>query len=70
MHTCTYKNLIIMTVIFVCKNNCKRPSSLDGIKTVCEEEEKLHSTQDAADTRIILHSLHIAKLNKDPIRVR
>ncbi|XP_041373542.1 uncharacterized protein LOC121386637 [Gigantopelta aegis] len=47
-------------VLFVCENKYISLSNSDGTHTVSEEVEELISTQEEADTKIILHCVHIA----------
>lgn len=53
-------NLKDRNVLFVCGRNCVSLSSSDGRTTTAEDIEALRSSQEEADTRIVLHCLHIA----------
>ena len=59
-------------IFFVHGESCTRLHSRDGTETVAECEKDLCSDQEEADTRIILHLLHIAKETQEdvPIVVR
>ena len=50
---------------FVCGERCFRLESPDGEKTICTGVEELCSSQEEADTKIILHCMHIASHSPD-----
>lgn len=54
------KMLCNRVVYFVCDDKCLRISS-DGLVVSAVEVAELQSTQEEADTRIILHAIHVAK---------
>ena len=52
--------LVERRILFVCERDCTSITSSDGKTTESEDVEELHSTQEEADTRMILHCLHVA----------
>lgn len=52
--------LIDKKILFVCEKQCICLTSQNGENTQSEEMTELYSTQEEADTKIILHCLHIA----------
>ena len=55
-------------VFFVCENKCFCLSS-NGKDTVCEEVDELNSTQEEADTKIIVHCLNIAATSPPDLKI-
>ena len=47
-------------IFFVCEGKCIHLTSLNGETVLKEEVEELNSTHEEADTKIILHCLHVA----------
>jgi hypothetical protein len=54
---------------FVCGGKCMKLPSINGEKGVSEEVEELHSNQEEADTKIVLHTLHASKHSPDDATV-
>ena len=52
-------------ILFTCVEKCVRLTSVDGQKSLSEEVHELCSTQEEADTKIILHCLHVAANSAD-----
>ena len=48
-------------IYFVCEDTCYYLRSQDGMETITDEVEELKSTQEEADTKIVLHCLHSAE---------
>lgn len=48
-------------VYFVCEDMCYCLTSYDSLETIVDETEEIASTQEEADTHIILHCLHSAQ---------
>jgi len=47
-------------IVFVCERQCTCPSSTDGMTVdVCDAPD-LHSSQEEADSRMLLHCMYIA----------
>lgn len=59
------EKLIGRKVIFVCGEECFCLSSVDGETVTKEPQEELFSSQEEADTRIILHCLQISQNSSD-----
>ena len=55
------KRLQYCEVLFVCKDLCVCLSSSDGLAVQCSDVYELCSPQEEADTRIILHCLHVTE---------
>ena len=49
------------TIMFVCEDTCTKLTSVDGLTTLSEQVLELCSDQEEADTKIILHCLHIGQ---------
>eukprot|EP00745_Piridium_sociabile_P026705 TRINITY_DN42673_c0_g1_i18.p1 TRINITY_DN42673_c0_g1~~TRINITY_DN42673_c0_g1_i18.p1 ORF type:complete len:760 (+),score=189.88 TRINITY_DN42673_c0_g1_i18:236-2515(+) len=56
-------------VLFVCQEKCVRLTTVNGQTTLSEEVEELCSNHEEADTRIVLHCLHIAASAPDDATV-
>ena len=55
------KRLQHCEVLFVCKDLCVCLSSSDGLAVQCSDVYELCSPQEEADTRIIVHCLHVTE---------
>jgi len=48
-------------LFFVCEQHCTSLSSSDGVTVDVSDVPDLHSSQEEADTRIILHCMYMAQ---------
>ena len=62
--------LLRLRVIFACKEDVACFTSVDGREAIADRMLELCSTQEEADTRMILHILHIAETTPNTIIVR